>query len=214
LTSAHAAQVDRDELELPPDPEAARLPEAARDVLWLTTSAEGEMVPPSNFGAMVAALSGTRVADGKGAGDDWHTVHRTGSPGAAKDARVVAPRAFAAAAKARRIARALERTHGPAWRRDAYEIAGWLLEGRRLPSLGIAAGAAPLTRAARVGWARYVQATSLPGARSPQSIAEWLVRLDARARAGKPVEARLAREVAREAEVVLHAALAGLGRTR
>lgn len=205
----------RDMPDLPPvpvDPEQARLPAAARDVLWLVTEAEGELVPPSNFGSMVAAL-GAAVADDTRRSESWHVVHRTGQESSCPST-AVAPRAYAAAARARRVQRALQRTHGGRWREAAFTIAGWLLEARRLPALGIAAGAAPLTFAAQVGWSRYQQATRVPNERCPQCLREWLVRLDARARAGRQVEVRLAREVAREAEEVLRAALAGLGRTR
>lgn len=195
-------------------PEQAKLPAAARDLLWLLTSADSEMAPPSNFGAMVAAIS----SGGKGGvaqrEDDWHTVHKTGSGGSSCAAGHVAPRAFEAARKARRVQRAIERTYGCCWRFHAHVIAGWLLEAGRLPSLGIAAGAAPLTHAAHVGWARYLDAARCPSKRSPQSLNEWLVRLDQRARAGKPVEARLAKSVAREAEEILRRAIEGLGRTR
>ena len=194
------------------DLEHAKLPAAARDVLWLVTCAEDEIFPPSNFEAMVAAISTGRGGGGMDLG--WHVVHRTGRAGGASEAASVAPRAFAAAGKARRIARALERTYGVGWRNVALEIAGWLLEAKRLPALGIAAGAAPRTRAAQVGWTRYVQATRVPSARAPQTMREWLVRLNERACSGRHIEVKLAKEVAREAEQVLHAALAQLGRTR
>ncbi|MGC4114494.1 MAG: hypothetical protein QM765_07760 [Myxococcales bacterium] len=119
----------------------------AEDLTWYWNCAEGEVGVPSNFSAMVAAISlGQRPTGGKASTElDEHL--------------------FYAARRLRRIARALERI--TAFDRGVL-FAAFGPHAHELPALGRAAPVAPLTMRAR---------QAHRGSHTTRSIEDWLVRL-------------------------------------